>query len=103
MEAFEPELSGDALEYFRKFTKFGAIYMMELSAWAVSKYEMQFVTGEEKRLLADRAIASLERILEERKILEAGKWEGWHRGERKIGIKKFIKTINDMMAEENSL
>jgi hypothetical protein len=47
----------------------------------------------EMRAAHDRGAAAMNSILEERKILEQGAFEGWHRGDSKIGIRKLL---NDM-------
>jgi hypothetical protein len=39
----------------------------------------------------------LEEVLEERKILEVGPWENWHRGDRKLNFKKLISMTHDYM------
>ena len=39
---------------------------------------------------------------EEHKVLEIGKWEHWHRGEKKINIQKLLELTEEVYQEINS-
>ena len=94
MTATERHLTPEALDYFRRFMKFPALYMMRLTRFTLSVWEMMNTHDEhEMRAAHDRGVAAMRSILEERKILEQGAFEGWHRGDSKIGIKKLLDDM----------
>ena len=99
MTATERHLTPEALEYFRKFMKFPALYMMRLTRFTLSVWEMMNTLDEhEMRAAHDRGVASMKSILEERKILEQGAFDGWHRGDSKIGIQKLLDNMEKTYA-----
>lgn len=83
----ESKLPEEAVLYFQQYLKFETLYMMELTRWLVNVHKMYFAKNKEDMTQAkDAALAALDHILQERKILEQGYWEGWHDGDCKIGI-----------------
>ncbi len=94
MTAMESRLPERSREYFRRFIKFGAFYMMKLTRWTISVYEMMTAVSEEGRTAAlETGVAAMESILAERRILEQGDFAGWHDGESKIGIRQLTELM----------
>ena len=87
----ETEVSPQARLYFDQFFKFPTFYMRNLTRWLLALIDM--VTAKKNPAMESacrRAEGALEAILEQRKILEQGFWEHWHRGERKIDITRLL-------------
>ena len=63
------------------------VYSMGLTNAALS--------SEERIKQGEHACACLEAILEERKILELGEWQNWHRGDKKMNIPGLLKTTKE--------
>lgn len=96
----EPELCPQSAEYFRKFLKFETFYMMQLTVWMLAVKTILHSENETERAEAvPIALEALERILAERKVLEQGKWVGWHNGDKKIGIPDLITLTHDAYRE----
>jgi len=87
-------------EYFEKFLGFEISYMLHLTQWLVSSYDMVQENNAEKRTeYFENAKNALQSILEERKILEQGQWENWHRGDKKIGIANLMAITEETYRE----
>lgn len=96
----ESELSPQSAEYFRKFLKFETFYMMQLTRWLLAiKTILHSKIDAERADALPVALDALDRILEARKVLEQGDWEGWHNGEKKIGIADLITLTHDAYHE----
>lgn len=96
----EAQLCPESTAYFRKFLKFETFYMMQLTIWLLNIKTILHSTTESERVQAlPVALEALERILEARKVLEQGKWEGWHNGDKKIGIPDLITLTHDAYRE----
>lgn len=90
--------TGCAREYLKKFTRFGAVYMREMGIWSAAVERARISNNKRKQIvLLNTAVASLNKIVDERAVLEQGAWQGWHDGECKIGIKKFIQLTNELI------
>jgi len=87
----------NTLLYFQQFVKYQIKHMQLLTEWCINGMGLI----DERLALEDRlaqgyaACACLNEILEERKILELGAWENWHRGEKKHDIIGFLKLTKD--------
>ncbi len=80
--------------YFEQFLKFEIFYMMQMTKAALACYDL--TTAKDLTALEnarDIAVTALDSVLEKRKILERDGWEGWHRGEEKIGVKNRLDQI----------
>lgn len=89
-EALELETLMDesALLYFKQFLEFQILYMHMLTEWCIACVNMfnESLPIAFRREQGNHACTSMETILKERKILELGEWENWHRGDVKINI-----------------
>ena len=80
--------------YFEQFLKFEIFYMMQMTRAAIAcRALMDTSQINELDSARECALAAFDSIVEARKILEIGKWENWHRGEKKIGIIKWIADV----------
>lgn len=87
----ETEISPRARLYFDQFLKFPTFYMRNLTRWVLAVMDM--VTAKKNPAMESacrRAEEAMEAILVQRKILEQGPWENWHRGDRKIDIPRLL-------------
>ena len=65
--------------------------MRNLTRWVLEVMDM--VTAKKNPAMESacrRAEEAMEAILVQRKILEQGPWENWHRGDRKIDIPRLL-------------
>ena len=99
MEALEKDLAKESQLYFQQFLKHQTKYMYLITEWAIACGTLADPEEErEKRRNAGKyGIRMLEELLDERKILEVGSWENWHRGDRKLNFKKLISMTRDYM------
>lgn len=86
LAALEKRIPAERLDYFRCFLQHQTFYMMQLTRWCIGFSSLLYSTAENPKAAMEGGIAHLERIVEDRKILEQGHWAGWHNGERKINI-----------------
>lgn len=79
--------------YFKQFLKYQIRHMHLISEFCVACIDIadETLPTDERIKQCDLACVSLNGILEERKILEIGAWENWHRGEKKINIQSLLK------------
>jgi len=68
-------------------------HMLQLTQWACAAYEIRF--REDSPAVRTRAAGYLRGILEDRKILEQGQWENWHRGDTKVNIPKLLELTEE--------
>lgn len=93
----ENKMDGNALLYFRQFLKYQILYMYKLTQWCIACINMM----NESLPIAFRqeqgfhACTCMETILKERKILELGEWENWHRGDVKINIPLLLRLTKE--------
>ncbi|MBQ8848711.1 MAG: glycosyl hydrolase 115 family protein [Clostridia bacterium] len=98
--AVRSELSDVHREYFDKFLNFEITYMTHLTRWAVACYGMVYAEDEAVRTSEfDTAVTSLCSIIEERKVLEQGDWENWHRGDVKINVAETLRLTEKTYGE----
>lgn len=100
MCALEAELSPESREYFCKFLKFETYYMAQISRWVLAiRSVLHDKDDAVRRQSLEAGLDILADILEKRKVLEQGKWEGWHDGDKKIGIRDLITLTKDAYRE----
>ncbi len=96
-EMAERYVPQNTLLYFQQFVKYQIKHMQLLTEWCINGMGLM----DERLPIEDRlaqgyaACTCLDGILEERKILELGAWENWHRGEKKHDIIGFLKLTKD--------
>ena len=79
--------------YIRQFLRHQTFYMLQLTQWACAAYEIRF--QEDTPTARAKAARYLQAILEDRKILEQGRWKNWHRGDTKINLTRLLKITED--------
>ena len=101
-EDLEVHLSEECRRYFGQFLKYQIKHMLLLSQWcAECLVLMDKARAKEQRLASGAdACACLEAILEERKVLEQGPWENWHRGDKKINISRLLTLTKIALDQE---
>ena len=72
--------------------------MQLLTEWCIGCMDLldEDLAVEERRARGILAMTKLESILEERKILESGAWQNWHRGEKKINISLLLSMTKEV-------
>ena len=53
----------------------------------------------ERKARGEFACSCLEQLLEERKVLEEGKWENWHRGDKKMNLTMRLEETHKRVLE----
>lgn len=104
-EKIEARLNGQKQIYFRQFLKHQIFYMQKLYEWCADCIELtDEVLPKNVRVRAGAHGATcIEAILEDRKILEIGEWENWHRGDKKLDFPKMLKmtkSVTERVANE---
>lgn len=81
-------LPAEKQNYFRCFIEYPVVYMYRMTRFAEAAISLADPTApkEEKQKQCLTMLEQLGKLLEERKVLEQGVWENWHRGEKKINI-----------------
>ena len=87
LQTIEGKISEEHRGYFRRFLKHQTFYMMQLTRWSMAFASLRYGLITDPKAARDRAVSSLDAIIGDRKVLEQGYWEGWHDGDRKIGIR----------------
>ena len=92
----EPQLSAVCRTYFNQFFKLQISYMHHLTQWCVACMGLtnKSLSAKERQRQGEIACSALEAILDERKVLESGEWEHWHRGEKKLNIRELLKMTD---------
>lgn len=88
LQTIEEKISGFHRDYFRCFLKHQTFYMLQLTRWSMAFASLRYGLSDDPMAARDKAVSSLDAIVEDRKVLEQGYWEGWHNGDRKIGIQE---------------
>ncbi len=90
-------LSKKSILYFKQFIQYQIRHMRLLTEWCVAcmRFTDETLPLAERKSQGIVACASLERLLKERKILEAGPWQNWHRGEKKINIQNLLELTHN--------
>lgn len=84
MDEAEAFMAPETVDYLSKFLKLQTSYMLQLTRWCLACHE--YMSNGQTIKSAQDAIGCLETILEERKVLEQGYWQGWHVGDKKMDI-----------------
>jgi len=92
MCAAEQTLPEHCRQYFCQYLKYETFYMLRLSRWLLACIDMVH-TG--KEMYREAAITALREILQERTVLEQGHWQGWHTGDKKIGISQLLTLTKE--------
>lgn len=92
----EDEISADHQEYFRCFLKHQTFYMLQLTRWSMAFASLRYNLTDNPQAMMEKAVSCLDKIVEDRKVLEQGYWEGWHNGDRKIGILDMRKKTREL-------
>lgn len=79
--------------YIRQFLRHQTFHMLQMTQWACAAYEIRF--QEDTPAARAQAAGYLRAILEDRKILEQGQWENWHRGDTKVNIPKLFEITEE--------
>ena len=100
-EALEKQISPNRLLYYRQFVRYPILYMGLLTEWCVGCIDLknEALPKEARIQRGQFACSCMERILQERKILEEGKWENWHRGDKKLDMEGFLKWTERVIDE----
>ncbi len=87
--------------YYKQFVRFPTLYMLLLTEWCIACIDMknEELPRHERRERGNAACRLIGRILEERKILEEGKWENWHRGDKKLDIRLLLELTKQASEE----
>ncbi|MBR2616157.1 MAG: glycosyl hydrolase 115 family protein [Clostridia bacterium] len=102
MDAVAPTLSEEKSLYFRQFLRYQTVHLLYLTRWCIACLNLVDPTlpTEKRKTAGTLAVMQLEAILEERKILEQGKWKNWHKGDEKMNIplrlaetKKYLESL----------
>ena len=104
-EKLDARLSGQLQLYFKQFLKHQIYYMQKLYEWCACCIELTDETlPKDVRVKAGEYGATcVEAIIEDRKILEIGEWENWHRGDKKLDHPKMLKmteSVTERVANE---
>lgn len=97
----EKQISSDRHMYYKQFVKYPVLYMYLLTEWCIACIDLknENLSKEERRQRGRFACSCLERILTERKVLEQGDWESWHKGDRKINIPILLEWTEKICGE----
>ena len=101
VENGEKQISSHRLMYYKQFVKYPVLYMYLLTEWCIGCIDLKNVklSKEERRQRGRFACSCMERILTERKVLEEGEWENWHRGDKKLDMEGFLKWTERVIDE----
>ncbi len=101
MNGAEGALSSEQLLYFRQFLKYQTQHLLLLTRWCIHCLDLVDPTLplEQRKEKGKAACGFLEQILEERKILEQGKWKNWHKGDEKMNIPIRLQETRDYLAK----
>lgn len=91
MAAAQQYIPDEGLDYYRRFLLWQTEYMLLSTKWCIACYEMDDIDENERAEIGKKAVSYLERILDGRKIEAHGKWDGWHKGDTKLDVKKSLE------------
>lgn len=92
----DPELPQS--QYLEQFLKHQTLHMLLLTRCALAVLDLR--GGREKA--REEVCAALEQLLEARKVLQKGRWEHWHRGDRKADIPLLLQLAKEWSTEKNN-
>lgn len=95
-ELLEVKLEKDTVLYFQQFIRYPILHMQMLSLWDMVCIDLTDKTLplEFRRDRATYGCECLERILQERVVLEQGQWKHYHRGEKKVNIRELLRLTD---------
>ena len=95
-QLLEAKLEKDTVLYFQQFVKYPILHMQMLSLWDMVCIDLTDKTLplEFRRDRATYGCECLERILQERVVLEQGQWKHYHRGEKKVNIRELLRLTD---------
>ena len=99
LQTIEEKISKEHQNYFRCFLKHQTFYMLQLTRWSMAFASLRYGLSDDPKAARDKAVSSLDAIVEDRKVLEQGYWEGWHNGDRKIGILEMREKTLELYEE----
>ena len=101
MEMLEQKLPQEVVTYFRQFLKYQTHHMQLITEWCVACQELMDDTfsWKERKARGEFACSCLEQLLEERKVLEEGKWENWHHGDKKMNLTMRLEETHKRVLE----
>lgn len=99
LKVLEKKVTKERKEYFSCFIQFETLYMRQMLRWAINTGEIVFKSTENAELSMEKAVSALDEILEARKVLEKGKWEGWHNGDRKVNVRHLKERTMEVYEE----
>lgn len=84
----EKKLTGQVRKYFAVFLRYPIEYMLRLTEWAISVAALvdPALDTDTRRRCGEAALAALDAIVLSRRIEAEGIFEGWHTGEKKVGV-----------------
>ena len=99
-EALERSLPEDRQLYFRQFLKYQTKHLLLLTRWCIACLDMvdHDLPTEQRKNAGKEACIWLEKILEERKILELEQWKDWHKGDEKMNILRRLQETAAYLA-----
>lgn len=103
MVAIEEKLPTETVPYFRQFLKYQTRHMQLLTEFAIGCQALvdETLSWEERKAQGEYGYSRLALLLDERKVLEEGKWENWHRGDRKLELPMYLDRMrNYILARE---
>ncbi len=98
-ERLREELTDGVRDYFDVSCLLQAEYMLAMTKWLLGYLRMHRIkqTGGDRQAAAEAAAAPLRAILHRREIAQRGEWQGWYRGDGKIGVESLIRlTVEDI-------
>ena len=86
--------------YLQQFLKYQTKHLLLLTRWCIACLDMvdHDLPTEQRRNAGKEACGWLEKILEERKILELGQWKDWHKGDEKMNIPRRLQETAAYLA-----
>lgn len=77
--------------YLERFLKYQTGHMLLLTQWSLAVMDMLAGKSEAKAIACEK----LSGLLEDRRVLEEGSWQNWHRGDKKINIPLLLQMTKD--------
>ena len=95
-QLLEEKLEKDTVLYFQQFIKYPILHMQMLSLWDIVCIDLtdKSLPLEFRQARATYGCECLERILQERVVLEQGQWKHYHRGEKKVNIRELLRLTD---------
>ena len=98
--AFLPTVAPERQLYFKQFFWFENYFMLQLTRWLLGCLTfLKDATTLQGAAAYETAVDALENILKERKVLEQGNWENWHRGDQKNSIPESLALTHSVFQD----